>query len=206
MTAEPQNIKHYLREVKYLCRYRIVNADQTLGTLSGLVFDPRSLLVTQFLVTPSGRQDDRVAVSVELFRSLDDAKGTFEVELSAEGLRSAEHYRPEMLARPRLIDTSAVIGRAVEGSAGRIDDLLVNVVAWQLRYLVIEIGSRRVLTDIEWCSSFDGGKKHVGIDLPAEAIATAPPYIALDELCRGYEEALYRHYTSRAYMVESDVA
>ncbi|MGI9264652.1 MAG: hypothetical protein ACR2QU_06975, partial [Gammaproteobacteria bacterium] len=156
MTAEPRIIKHHLREVRALCHYRIVNASQALGTLSGLVFDPRSLQVIHFLVTPYGRQDDPVIVPVQLFRSLDDADRMFEVGVSAEGLRSAERYRPEVLARARLIDTFTVTGKTIDGSASRIEDLLVNIDAWQLRYLVIETGSRRVLTDIEWCSSFGG--------------------------------------------------
>ncbi len=82
----------------------------------------------------------------------------------------------------------------------------MNVDVRRLRYLVIETGSRCVLTDIEWCSSFDDCKGRPIVDLPAEAITTAPPYQALEELCSGYEEALYRHYTSRAYMIESGVA
>jgi hypothetical protein len=37
-------------------------------------------------------------------------------------------------------------------------------------------------------------------------VATAPGYRSLDELCIGYEEALYRHYTQRGYVSNDSVA
>ena len=209
MMAEPRIIKHHLREVQDICGYSIVGQGQTLGALTGLVFDPQSWDVLHFLITESGTQGKPVGVPVQLFRSLDDVNRTLEVGLTREGLRSAEHYTPDVLARKGLVGTTAVVGKIVDcsdGPAGRIGDLLVNVDVWQLRYLVIEAGSTRVLTDIEWCSSFDDCQAHPVVDLPAEAIITAPPYEALEELCSGFEEALYRHYTSRAYVIESDVA
>ena len=206
MTTEPRIIEHHLREVRDLCSYSIVGAGQTLGSLSGLIFDPQSWDVVYFLITRNGEPGSPITVPIRLFRSLDDTNRALEVGLAEEGLRSTKRYRPEMLERARLVDSSAVIGKTIDGLAGQIGDLLVNVDAWQLRYLVIETDSRRVLTDIEWCSSCNGGEESARIDLPAEAIATAPPYRALEEMCSGYEESLYRHYTRREYAVDSDVA
>lgn len=209
MIGEARIIKHHLREVRDLCSYRIVGTSQALGTLSGLVVDPESWKVAGFLISRRSEPGDPHVIPVQSFRTIDDAQRTLEIGQPGEGLRSAQPGRPDTPASGQPVDTSAIIGRSIDGRdgpAGRIVDLLVNVNVWELRYLVIESESRRVLTDIEWCSSVNEGKKRPRVDLPAVAINTAPPYQALEELCSGYEEALYRHYTNRAYVAESDVA
>ena len=180
VTGEPRNITHHLREVRDLCGYRIVGASRPLGTLSGLVFDPVTWKVGRFVVYRGDMQRDRVMVPVQRFRSIDDGRRELLVEAPDATLDSAEPYRPERLAGARLIDTSSLIGKTLDGRdgpVGTISDLLVNVDVWTLRYLIVESGSKRALTDIEWCSSLNDGKRPC-IDLPAEAIATAPPYQA----------------------------
>ena len=108
-----------------------------------------------------------------------------------------------------IMDAAALLGRSVEGCddvAGTVENLLVNVSAWQIRYLVIRANEQLALTDIEWCSSCGGDSGPLRIDRPAAAVASAPPYQDLSELCSGYEEALYRHYTSRAFDTQGDAA
>jgi hypothetical protein len=138
-------------------------------------------------------------VARSCLRDLDTDACNLAVDVADELSEPAQLYRPDTLAGSTQYDAVELIGRPIEGEdarAGRIVDLLVNVQTWQLRYFVIAAGQRLVLTDVEWASSLTKGGDEVRLDLPAGAVATAPRYEGLGELCSGYEEALYRHYTS----------
>lgn len=202
-------VKHFLREVAELCNYRVVDSRKPLGSLAGLVFDPKGWHVKQFEISALQSPNKPVFASFQTFRSLDDERRQLEIDLGDKPLSIAAPDPSKTLSAAGLASTGSLIGQTIngrDGPAGMIVDLLVNVDIWQLRYLVIESETGRALTDIEWCVSVGAGEQPPSVDLPAEAIAMAPPYRDLHELCSGYEEALYRHYTSRTYADDDRVA
>lgn len=191
---------HHLRQIRDLCGYRVTGIGTGTSELSGLVFDAAEWQVRSFVVRLAMSAVDQVVmIPRACFRNLDDAAGQLALQVRDELPEPARIFRPDALAGTARYDATDLIGRPIEGEdgrAGRVVDFLVNVEFWQLRYFVIATGKRLVLTDVEWASSLASGSDEIRLDLPADAIASAPPYEGLGELCSGYEEALYRHYTS----------
>ncbi len=194
--------KHHLRELTTLHHYRVRDSRGLEGQVLGVVFDPRSWRVGRLVVNADHASQGAFFVPVQEVRSIDDEAQRIDVELSERPPLSSRQDIAESLSEAGLGYSRELLDQEIlglDGPAGRITDLLVNVDVWQLRYLVIAAGTSSVLTDIEWCISIGDHDKSPRIDLPATAVAAAPPYRGLDELCIGYEEALYRHYTQRAY-------
>jgi hypothetical protein len=201
--------KHYLRELSSLCQYRATDPDGEIGTLSGVVFDPCSCRVARLIVDTETGRDSHAFVSIEEIRSIDEKARNMDVDRATNRSRLSWHEVEVAVSEAGLAVSQDLIGQDIQGldaTAGRVADLLVNVDVWQLRYLVIVAGANTALTDIEWCVSIGGRDTSPRIDLPAAAIAKAPTYSDLGELCIGYEEALYRHYTQRAYVSTDTVA
>jgi len=194
-------IKHYLREFLDLGNYGIVGLGTTPAKLETLVFDAADWSVSGFIVSDDSTAGEPVKLTPSMFRSIDDEARLLHFDTSVEAI---VEWAPSsgVGEATTLYDARELLDRDINGTdvtAGRIVDLLVNVNLWQMRYFVIDTGGRRVLTDIEWASSLSRGTAQPAIDLPGKAVATAPAYEHLDELCSGYEEALYRHYTRRVY-------
>ncbi|MGD8339288.1 MAG: hypothetical protein PVH89_00820 [Gammaproteobacteria bacterium] len=192
-------IQHHLRELQALSRYTVVGIGAEPATLAGLVFDTKDWGIRSFVVRQNALGDEPVVIPPTWFRSLDDNRRELNFEAEGEVSASARLFDAEALSGRGQFDAVPLIGRTVgarNGPAGRIIDFLVNVDLWVLRYFIIDIDGRRVLTDIEWASGLSQDRELPRIDLPAEAVATAPPYESLVGLSVGYEEALYRHYTS----------
>ena len=200
---------HHLRQLRDLLRFSVVSEDGPLGRLTGLVLDPADWKIRHAVVADEGADGESVMVPVRFFRSIADKRGELHFDIAGEVLLSPGGLRGGGLAQPPLVDAMNVLGRKVAGcdeAAGLIEDLIVNIDSWQLRYLVIQTVTGRVLTDVEWCASFGGEGPGVSLDLPAAAVTAAPPYHGLDELSIGDEEVLYRHYTSRKYATEANAA
>lgn len=202
-------IRHHLRELRDLCNYSVIGVAGIRPVLTGLVFDAQDWSIRSFVVNRNAPEREPVVVPQSCFRSLDDDRRELRLDLDDQFLDSAERFRPEALVKSTKFDAVTLIGQTIDGRngpAGKVSDLLINVDLWVLRYFVIDTDSRRVLTDIEWASSLAQGKERLVVDLPAEAIATAPPYEHLSKLSTGDEEALYRHYTRTAYICQDGVA
>ena len=203
-------VKHHLRELGDLCSYTVVASGTPLGTLSGLITDSENWAVNDFVVSVKHAPESPVLfLPAESFSAIDDEQKQIDLDISDDLVRAARQNRSTDIAGSKLLDATAIVGQRVygfDGLAGKVTDLLVNINIGALRYFVIATATQRVLTDIEWCSSYGHGDERLSIDLPRAAIETAPPYESLDELCRGYEEALYRHYTSRAFSIKTGLA
>jgi sporulation protein YlmC with PRC-barrel domain len=201
--------KHYLRELSSLYQYRVTDPDGEVGMLTGVLFEPFSWRVSRLIVDPDAGVDRHVFVPVREIRSISEQACRIDVDHAGTRPYLSRHEVEAAVSEAGLASSDDLVGhdiQGLDGNAGRVADLLVNVDVWQLRYLVISAGAGAALTDIEWCVSIGGGDASPRIDLPAAAIATAPRYGGLDELCIGYEEALYRHYTQRAYVGTDSVA
>jgi hypothetical protein len=197
-------ISHQLRQLRDLLGYSVMSGDKPLGKLTGLAFDPADWAIRAAVVDDPVTSRDLVQIPIGLFRALADERRELCFDYAGEAVLPAGGPGHSVPA-----EAAALLGRQVAGGgqvAGSIDDLIVNIDSWQLRYLVVRTGTGRVLTDIEWCSSLGEDGQCLSLDLPAAAVTGAPPFEGLDRLCIGHEEALYRHYTSRKYAGDSEVA
>lgn len=199
-------LRHYLREVRDLCDYRVTGIGAAPAELAGIVFDAGDWRVRSFIVRQGTAAAEQIVIPRSCFRAIDDGTRELALEISDAMSEPLERFRPDTLAGSTSFDATSLIDQPIRGTdapAGRIVDLLVNVNIWQMRYFVIATGAGQVLTDIEWASSLAEGSDEVRLDLPAEAVVTAPQYPGLAELCSGHEEDLYRHYTRSEYGVRT---
>ncbi len=195
-------IRHYLREFRALCEYDVIGVGENPGSLTGLIFDAVDWHVCSFVVRHDTAFPVPVLLETSTFSAIDDDARELRLDVDTEDPATISVFDPDGLADSSLFDAAALIGAeidAVDGPAGRIDDLLVNVKIWQMRYFIISTDDKRILTDIEWASSLASGTRQPSVDLPRMAISTAPVYERLEELRSGHEEALYRHYTGSVH-------
>ena len=184
----------------------LISVAVQIGTVSSVgAFDPADWAIRSAVVANHLTLRESIQVPIGLFRALADEREELYFDDACDAVLPADGPGQTLLA-----DAADLLGRSVAGGgdqvAGSIDDLLVNIDLWKLRYLVVSTGPGRVLTDIEWCASVGGEGQCLSIDLPAAAVTGAPPFEGLDRLCIGYEEELYRHYTSRKYVSDGELA
>lgn len=106
---------------------------------------------------------------------------------------------------PHLRSCRAVSGyhiQARDGEIGHVEDFVVDVPAWQIRYLIVDtsawIFGRRVLVSPAWVEKIDWATSQVWVDLKRETIEESPEYDP-EALTRQYEAHLYRHYGRPCY-------
>ena len=94
------------------------------------------------------------------------------------------------------------LGYGVEGAGahlGRIDDVLFERgERWHLRYLVVDTGvwlpGERRLVATDWIGGVSHDARHVRVDATRERMAEAPDFAHAEEIDRGAERWLFRHY------------
>lgn len=106
----------------------------------------------------------------------------------------------------QLLSARHLIGfyaQAVDGAVGHVEDLIVDLQAWQVRYLEIDtrnwVPGRRVLVAPGWLHAIDRPNRTVALDLSRELVRSSPPYDRKAPLDRSLEENLYRHYGRTGY-------
>jgi hypothetical protein len=107
----------------------------------------------------------------------------------------------ENLGNRRLRSFCEVRGyriEAVDGSIGRLDDLIVDTDRWFIRYAVVDTGNwllnRPVLVALGWIERIDWSASTVRVDLAKEKIADSPVFDPLEPVNRDYEKRLYDFY------------
>lgn len=189
--------QHLLRKWTSLRGMRVVRDGEAIGRLAGLGFNDKTLRVAEFLVDTKDAECVPVRLPVDRAAVLDEPRRELMVERSGATSGRSEPGRDARAP----VDAHALLGKTIQcldGPVGPVADLLVNIDVWMLRYFLVGVGEHRVMTDIEWCSSFNGGDGPA-LELPVKALETAPAYPGIDALCSGFEEALYRHYTRRKF-------
>ena len=92
---------------------------------------------------------------------------------------------------------------ATDGQIGRIEDLVVDLATWTLRYLVVDTSSwlpgKRVLVSPQWLRAIDWTGRTVALDLPVERIELSPPYDRSAALDRRFEAMLHEHVARPGY-------
>lgn len=111
--------------------------------------------------------------------------------------------------RPFLLrSTNEVSGyyiQAADGQLGHVEDFVVDLRQWRLRYLVVDtrnwLPGRKVLVATDWVQDINWQSSEVTVALTKESIENSPEYQP-DGLDRAYEGRLYAHYALPAYWDE----
>jgi sporulation protein YlmC with PRC-barrel domain len=119
-----------------------------------------------------------------------------------------EGERQEALAEIReedeqhgLESASEVTGyslHAVDGDIGRVDDVILDMESWQVRYLVVDTGTwlagRRVLVSPTWIDTIHWAAAEVDVVLTRAGVESSPEYDPESLISRDYERRLSEHH------------
>ncbi|HSM70493.1 MAG TPA: PRC-barrel domain-containing protein [Anaerolineales bacterium] len=93
---------------------------------------------------------------------------------------------------------------AVDGEAGVVTDFILEDENWQIRYMVVDTGSKldvekKVLVALEWINDIDVASQEISIDLNQEAIRFSPSFDPNLPVNRQYEEVVYDYHGRPKY-------
>lgn len=119
---------------------------------------------------------------------------------SGEGVTESG-YLAASAASIVAVDADSLRGRAVLSSSddevgGRVHDLLIDVRAWYLAYVIVHNGRHRVLLHASWVTGLSADDAALMVDGPhARSLHTAPEYRGVSDLTPRFLDALHHHYT-----------
>lgn len=187
-------------------RYLVVDSEAWLTT--------SKVLVAPGVVQAIDRERQMVQTGLDA-RALEQAPGlargeeverTYEARLHAHFGWTPYWAGNSDPAGERLQSARHLVGfyvQALDGDVGHVEDLIVDLEAWQVRYLEIDtrnwVPGRRVLVAPGWLHGIDRPRRTVALDLPKDLVRSSPPYDRSAVLERGLEEALHRHYGRPGY-------
>lgn len=91
---------------------------------------------------------------------------------------------------------------ASDGDIGHVDDLLVELEDWTVRYIVIDtrnwLPGKQVLVATDWLSAVDWHDQKIAVELEREKIKTSPEYDPATTLDRAYQKSLHDHHGRNA--------
>jgi hypothetical protein len=129
---------------------------------------------------------------------------------AAQMIAEAAQGEPEKQQQedPHLRSTREVIGyhiQARDGEIGHIDDFVVDVGTWYVRYLVIDtrnwLPGKKVLVAPAWVEEVNWASRSVSMDLNRETIKNSPEFDPSMPVNREYEVRLYDYYGRPKYWV-----
>jgi hypothetical protein len=93
--------------------------------------------------------------------------------------------------------------QAVGGEVGSVDDFLIEMPSWAIRYIAVRsghrLGSRHVLVSPGWVIGVSWEGRLLDVDLSAGVVAGAPEYDPLQPADRAYEARLHDYYHRLPY-------
>jgi hypothetical protein len=93
--------------------------------------------------------------------------------------------------------------QAIDGGIGHINDFIVDVNSWSIRYLVIDthniLPEKPVIISPAWIQKISWEDKKVYLDVAREKVKNAPSYDSSNPVNRRYEEVLYDYYGRPKY-------
>ena len=122
----------------------------------------------------------------------------------------AEQDRASAQGDEHLRSTREVIGyhiQASDGELGHVDDFLLDLESWALRYLVIDTGNwwfgNKVLVSPDWVTDVRWIDKKVTVDLNRQSVKNSPAYDAAS-LDRAWEAGYHAHFGKTPYWSADD--
>jgi PRC-barrel domain protein len=114
---------------------------------------------------------------------------------------------------PHLRATGEVAGyrvQAHDGEIGHVDDFVVDIHTWALRYVVVDTRNwwpgRKVLLPTAWIESVSWAEEAMKVDLSRQTIKDAPAWNPPEPITREYEARLYGYYGRPNYWDAPEVA
>ncbi len=102
---------------------------------------------------------------------------------------------------PYLRSTNEVIGyriEAMDGEIGHVEDFIVDVDTWIIRYLVIDtrnwLPGKKVLIVPQWAEEINWTATRVYLNLTRQAVKNSPEYDPSMPVNREYEKRYYDYY------------
>ena len=124
-----------------------------------------------------------------------------------ESTRSRENWDPN------LRSTHDIEGRhiqAVDGEIGHVEDFLIDVATWAIRYLVVDTKNwwpgKKVLISPHWIEKISWSEERVFVNLTQESIKHSAEYKDDAPLTEDYERGLHRHYGRPGYWLDRPIA
>jgi hypothetical protein len=110
---------------------------------------------------------------------------------------------------PKLRSVNEVIGYEIaanDGTAGTIDDIIIDDKLWFLRYLVIKTGNifnhKKVVLAVDWIDWISHRKSEFRIDMPIQTIKESPEFDPETPMTRRQEEVFYDFHGKPYYWVK----
>jgi sporulation protein YlmC with PRC-barrel domain len=134
----------------------------------------------------------------------DDLEQEREVQAAlAELGDESEETRPFLLRSTR--EVSGYYIQAADGQIGHVEDFMVDIDHWRIRYLVVDtrnwLPGRKVLVAADWIQDIEWQSSEVRVALTKESIENSPEYQP-GLVSREYEAQLYAHYAQPSYWDE----
>ncbi len=110
---------------------------------------------------------------------------------------------------PRLRSMQNVVGyhiQAKDGSLGHVEDFIVDVDAWAVRYLIINTQNwwpgKKVLISPAWIESVSWKQSKIFVEHLRDTIKQAPEYKDITQLTRQAEHELHQYYDRHGYWID----
>lgn len=120
---------------------------------------------------------------------------------SEEGRDTVAGLEPEDPRRAHLRSVREVEGyhlHAVDGEIGHVDDVILKMNIWLIRYLVVDtrnwLPGRHVIISPLWSDAVDWEQKALSIGLTVDDVKGSPDYRPESMIDRDYEQRLLSHY------------
>ena len=93
--------------------------------------------------------------------------------------------------------------QATDGEIGHVEDFLIDVETWAIRYLIVDTKNwwpgKKVLIAPQWIERVSWSEQKVFVNLTREAIKSSAEYEDATYPTRDYEASLYDHYGRNGY-------
>lgn len=108
-----------------------------------------------------------------------------------------------------LRSTREIIGYRVStnnGELGYVDDILLEIDHWGLRYLVINTGEflpgKKILVGAYWTTNISWEDRTLSLDVNIDILRNGPTYDSSIPLSRDFERRVYEYYERTPYWIE----
>jgi hypothetical protein len=154
--------------------------DGEAGTVRTFLLDPATWAATAVVVQTGVWPGRRiVAVDVAHLGRFDWAwsAGALRVDLTRDEVDGAPAFEEGRAARwVRADDVAACSVAAVDGDVGRVKDLLIDDVAWAVRFVQVEMRGRVVLAPATWIERLDSNGWVLRLSVVSDQVFASPAW------------------------------
>ncbi len=111
---------------------------------------------------------------------------------------------------PYLISVGELTGyhvAAADGDLGHVEDVVVDIQTWLVRYLVIDtknwLPGKTIVASTEWVTDLKPVDALVAVDLTRDTLKAIPPYRENEPITRSYEQTVHDRTGRKGYWEES---